>query len=100
MDDGRPRRSTSNGAVRSAATAARRALREFAALTGHDDGSIVSIERGDDGWEIGVEVVETHRIPDSADILAIYQVQLDTSGELHAYRRTRRYARGQTDRGT
>ena len=45
---------------------------------------------------VGVEVVESHRIPDSADILAVYEVCLDESGELESYRRTQRYSRGQT----
>lgn len=93
-------RSSSNGTIRSASVAARKALRELTALTGHDDGTVISIERQDDAWQIGIEVVETRRIPDSADILASYQVQLEPDGELHSYRRTRRYARGQTDRGT
>jgi hypothetical protein len=54
------------------------------------------VERNDDGWEVGVEVVETHRIPDTADILAVYQLHLDEDGELVSYRRTKRYSRGQT----
>jgi hypothetical protein len=41
-----------------------------------------------------VELVETHRIPDTADILAIYEAELDEHGELVSYRRTRRYLRG------
>jgi hypothetical protein len=78
--------------------AARRAVREIAHLLGRKPETVVSIERRDDGWEVGVEVVETHRIPDTTDILAVYEVQLDSDGELRSYRRTRRYARGQLDR--
>ena len=96
----RRRRASSDGTIRSVSAAARRALRELTALTGHDDGSVISVERRDGGWQVGVELVEAHRIPDSADILAVYQVQLEADGELHSYRRTRRYARGQTDRRT
>ena len=44
-----------------------------------------------------VEVVEVSRIPDSADILAVYDVRLDADGDLISYRRLRRYARGQLD---
>jgi hypothetical protein len=84
----------------SAASAAQRAVQLIAALTGYDEGSVISIERDDAGWQVGVEVVETHRVPDSADILASYQVQLEAHGELVSYRRTRRYARGQLDRGS
>jgi hypothetical protein len=35
------------------------------------------------------------RIPPSADMLALYGIQLDADGNLLAYRRTRRYMRGQ-----
>jgi hypothetical protein len=46
---------------------------------------------------VGVEVVEVSRIPDSADILAVYEARLDADGDLVSYRRVRRYARGQMD---
>lgn len=55
---------------------------------------MVAIERTEHGWRIGVEVVEPRRIPDSADILAIYETELDGHGGLVSYRRIRRYSRG------
>ena len=79
----------------SATPAARRAAEAVAGLTDHDIETVISIERSDGGWKIGVEVVETCRIPDSADVLAGYEVQLDSDGGLVSYRRTHRYARGQ-----
>ncbi|GFG53263.1 gas vesicle protein GvpO [Mycolicibacterium agri] len=51
------------------------------------------------GWIIEVETVEDRRIPSSADILALYEVELDSNGEMLAYHRTRRYMRGQTGDG-
>lgn len=83
-----------NGQVRSAAAAARIAVREITALTGRPPNNIVAIRRSEDGWCVEVELVETRRIPDSADILAVYQTELDGHGELMSYRRTRRYLRG------
>ncbi|GAA2885947.1 hypothetical protein GCM10010472_50180 [Pseudonocardia halophobica] len=67
-------------------------------LTGRHPESVVSIEPRDGNWCVGVEVVETHRIPDSADILAIYEVLVRPDGDLLSYRRVRRYTRGQVDR--
>jgi hypothetical protein len=58
---------------------------------------VISIERADGGWRVGVEVVEVPRIPDSADILAVYEVRLDADGDLISYRRVGRYARGHAD---
>ena len=77
---------------------ARRAAGHVAALTGRHAESVISIERRDGDWWVGVEVVETRRIPDSADILAIYEVLVRSSGDLISYRRIRRYTRGQVDR--
>jgi len=77
---------------------ARNASRAITDLTGHDAETVVSIERDEDGWEIGVEVLETRRIPDTADILATYLTRLDDDGELRSYRRTSRHTRGTCDR--
>ena len=91
----RARARSHNGGRVSATTAARRAAEAVAELTGHDVETVISIDPSDDGCKIGVEVVETRRIPDSADILASYEVQLDSGGDLVSYRRTHRYARSQ-----
>jgi hypothetical protein len=40
-----------------------------------------------------------HRIPDSADIVAVYHVGLDARGELVTCQRERRYHRGSTEGG-
>ncbi len=50
-----------------------------------------------DGWS-RFEVIEERRIPSSADILAVYEVELDSDGEMLAFHRIRRYMRGQTGR--
>ena len=76
---------------------ARRAAHLVATLSGRRPESVISIERKNGEWLVGVEVVEVSRIPDSADVLAVYDVRLDDDGDLRSYRRTRRYARGQMD---
>ncbi|MGR6322446.1 gas vesicle protein [Micromonospora soli] len=81
----------------SAAEAAREGLRQIAGLTGKDPLGITSIQPTDDGWLVGVEVVEDHRIPASTDLLGLYEVELDLAGSLLGYRRTRRYQRGKGD---
>ena len=77
---------------------ARRAAEYVRVLTGRHPESVISIERRDGDWCLGVEAIETRRIPDSADILAIYEVLLTSAGDLNSYRRVRRYTRGQVDR--
>jgi Gas vesicle synthesis protein GvpO len=80
-----------------AAIAARQAARHVADFTGRSPECVVSIDRADGGWQVGVEVVEIRRIPDTQDVLAIYEVQVDHGGDLLSYRRTGRYARGELD---
>ena len=76
---------------------AQRAAGFVGKLSGRRPESVISIERKDEEWRVGVEVVEVSRIPDTADILAVYEVRLDADGDLISYRRIRRYARGQLD---
>ncbi|MEV6206253.1 gas vesicle protein GvpO [Kitasatospora sp. NPDC051914] len=66
-------------------------------LTGRTPEGITSLDRGEEGWEVGVEVLETRRVPDSNDILAVYRVVLDNDGDLVSFRRERRYLRGRTE---
>ena len=78
------------GATRVAAEAARQLLE----LTGKSAEGVTGLERTDDGWKVQVEVVEVRRIPDTTDVLALYEVTVSPDGELEGYRRLRRYTRG------
>ena len=80
-----------------AAEAAQRGLRQMAELTGKEAEGVTGVEPAEDGWIVGVEVVEDRRIPSSSDILATYETEFDMAGELLSYRRVRRYARGRGD---
>ena len=78
--------------------AARRAVRRVRELTGLEPEGVTSLEPADGGgWRVGVEVVELQRIPDTTDVLAVYQVVLDGRGQLASYRRAQRYYRGRAD---
>lgn len=91
--NGRRRRRSSM----TAGQAAKAALREIAQLTAKQPEGVTGVERTEDGWTVGVELVEDQRIPSSADILATYQATIDADGDLVSYRRVRRYARGHAD---
>jgi hypothetical protein len=84
------------GAVDEVLAVARERLR---ALRGHDAESISSFERTQDGWVVRLEVVEVSRIPESTDVLASYEVELDDDQGLRSCRRVRRYYRAQADEG-
>ena len=82
-----------------AAQAAQAAQRQIAELTGKQVEGITGVGPAEDGWVVGIEVLEDRRIPSSSDILAAYETGLDMDGELLSYRRVRRYPRGRTDQG-
>ncbi|MGV9724846.1 gas vesicle protein GvpO [Nocardia beijingensis] len=81
------------------AQAAAVAVEHLVELTSKQVEGVTSMEPTEDGWVVEVEVLEDRRIPSSADILALYEVEIDLDGNMLAYRRTRRYGRGSTDIG-
>lgn len=83
----------------SASDAAAAALEQISGLIGKQPEMVTSIEPDDEGWRIEVEIVEDRRVPSSSDVLALYEIELDESGELQAYRRTQRYIRGKSGGG-
>jgi hypothetical protein len=105
--DGQPAKSgSSNGSSRGSAprasapkkmtamAVAAEAARQLGQLTGREAEGVTGLERTDDGWKVQVEVVEVRRIPETTDVLAIYEIDADTEGNLEGYRRLRRYTRG------
>jgi hypothetical protein len=92
----RPRRGSGE---LSAVTAGQVALRQITELTGKDTEGVTLVEPSDDGWRVGIEVIEDRRIPSSGDILAVYEIDLDMDGNLLSYRRARRYKRASGDEG-
>lgn len=56
-------------------------------LTGMKVGSTVSVGKGKSGWRVQVEVVEKHSIPDSQDILASYELNVDDEGNVQNFTR-------------
>ena len=81
----------------SPAKLAANAAQQLLELTGRDTEGVTALEKNDDGWRVTVEVVEVRRIPNTTDVLALYEVDADDKGNLQGYRRIRRYVRGTPD---
>ena len=79
----RPRRMTG---TRVAGEAARQLLE----LTGKQAEGVIGLERTEDGWKVEIEVLELSRIPNTTDVLASYEVTVDSDGELEGYKRDRK----------
>ncbi|HET7668119.1 MAG TPA: gas vesicle protein GvpO [Mycobacterium sp.] len=74
--------------------AAQIAPRYITEIAGREPEQLTAVEPTDDGgWLVEVEIVEDRRVPSSADMLALYEIELDADGELLGYSRTRRYMR-------
>jgi hypothetical protein len=78
----------------SAEEAANAAVQVIGDLTGKAPIGATAVRPTEDGWLVDVEVVEETHIPSSADVLALYEVDLDLDATLVSYRRTQRYPRG------
>ncbi|MBF6357827.1 gas vesicle protein [Nocardia higoensis] len=86
-------------AAASPVEAAAAASEQLRSLIAKQPEGTTSLEPTEDGWMVEIEVLEDRRIPSSADMLALYEVEIDLDGNLLAYRRTRRYSRGSADIG-
>jgi hypothetical protein len=75
------------------------ARQQLSALLERPVESVSAFERTHDGWVVNLEVVEVSRVPESTDVLASYEVELDEDRNLRRYARVRRYIRSQADRG-
>jgi hypothetical protein len=77
---------------------ATKAAQQLLELTGRATEGVIGLEKDDDGgWRVQVEVVEVRRIPNTTDVLALYEIDADDKGNLQGYRRIRRYVRGAPD---
>jgi hypothetical protein len=76
------------------------AARQLLEMTGRDAEGVIGLEKTDDGWRIEVEVLEVRRIPETTDVLALYELTVDSDGDLEGYRRMRRYTRGSAGEGS
>lgn len=51
--------------------------------------SVTAVSKTEDGWRVTVELVERLAVPDTMDLLGVYEVLLDPEGELVSYERIR-----------
>jgi hypothetical protein len=76
---------------------AQQAREAVAALTGFEAESVSGFDRDGDGWIVLVEVLELRRVPDTMDVLATYEVVVDTDGDVTSLQRRRRYHRASVE---
>ncbi|MBI4267253.1 MAG: gas vesicle protein [Chloroflexi bacterium] len=76
-----------------------KAQEEFSRLGKTSANGVTGISKTEDGWAVLLEAVERKAIPDTMDILGLYELQLDTQGNLLAFDRKKLRKRGETEAG-
>jgi hypothetical protein len=71
------------------------AVRELQGLIGRPIEAVTGIEKDGSEWRVTVEVVELERVPNTTDVLGVYEVTVDKNGDLTGTRRTRRFYRSE-----
>jgi hypothetical protein len=51
--------------------------------------ALTSVARDEEGWRVTAELVERRGVPDTSDLLGIYELRLDEAGNIMRYERTR-----------
>lgn len=74
-----------------------RAREELGRLTGLELSSTLGTFKDERGWRVSVELIEKKSLPDSMDILALYEVLLDNDGHLLEFGRKKMRKRVDTD---
>lgn len=59
---------------------------------------ITSVAPEDDGWRVTAELVERRGVPDTNDLIGVYELRLDATGTVTRYERTRLRRRGDLGR--
>lgn len=51
--------------------------------------SVIEASKAEEGWRVAIELVERKAIPDTQDLLGVYEVRLDENGRMTSYERKR-----------
>ena len=72
----------------------RKALPEIEELLGKELESISSMEQNENGWTIHCEVLEKKAVPETYDLLKVYEFILDNNVKINRFKVLRKVRRG------
>ncbi len=70
---------------------------QFGLLCSYPVNSIVSFSNVEDGYLVTLEALERKAIPETMDVLGLYELHLDTDGNVLEFSRIKLRKRGDTD---
>ena len=74
-----------------------RAREEFVKLGKKPADGVTGLSKTDGGWSISLEALERKAIPETMDVLGVYEVCVDADGGLLRFERKRLRKRGETE---
>ena len=75
----------------------KKAEEDFASLSKLPVNAIIGIAKNNEEWAVSLEAVERRAIPDTMDVLGLYEVRLDNEGNLLGFDRKKLRKRGETE---
>jgi hypothetical protein len=73
-----------------------RATKEFINLGKNPTSGVTGLSRTNEGWTVQMESLERKAIPDTMDVLGLYELRIDESGNLMGLDRKKLRKRGET----
>jgi hypothetical protein len=70
--------------------------RGFTNLSNLPVNAVIGLAKREDVWVVSLEAVERKAIPDSMDVLGIYEIRMDGDGILLGFERMKLRKRGET----
>jgi len=74
----------------------KKAQEDFARLSKIPVDGVIGLSKTDEGWVVSLEGLERRAIPDTMDVLGLYEVRLDNEGNLLGFDRKKLRKRGET----
>jgi len=74
----------------------KKAQEEFVRLGKTPANGVTSLTKTEEGWTVLLEVLERKAIPDTMDVLGLYELRLDDEGNLLGLDRKKLRKRGET----
>jgi hypothetical protein len=76
----------------------KKAQKEFTTLSKMPADGVVGLSKTDEGWVVSLEALERKAIPDTMDVLGLYEVRLSAEGNLLGFQRKSLRKRGETEK--
>ena len=74
----------------------KKAQEDFARLSKIPVDGVIGLSKTEEGWVVLLEALERRAIPDTMDVLGLYEVHLDSEGNLLGFDRKKLRKRGET----